>query len=186
MTLQLRRDTHEIWAAVPGYEGFYEASTHGRVRSVTRVIEQTSRWGAPMARTLQGCVLSEAGLSSGYKTLVLRRGGHARSVKLHVVIARTFLGPRPAGLHVAHRDGDKLNNALSSLRYATAKENADDKLIHGTAPLGEAVYCARLTADDVKKIRAERGTLLAITADRFGISPQHVCAIQLRRRWAHI
>lgn len=121
--------TIEIWKAVPGYEGQYEVSSEGRVRSLTRKIKQLSRWGKPIPRTIHGRMLRPGLSSSGYYTVAL---GRNNSRCLHDLVAEAFIGPRPAGQLVRHRDGNRANNTADNLEYGTYTENIQDSMRHGT------------------------------------------------------
>ena len=182
-------ETGEIWKPVPGYEGYCEASSFGRVRSLPRVIDIT-RNGHPAKCTVGGKVLA----------LTADRGKHAYGrlqVKLvgasgpktalaHRVVASAFLGECPAGMQVAHNDGDPTNNAIANLRYATPLENTADKHLHGTMLKGEAIGNAKLTAESVKAIRVLRreGRTATSIASQFGVSIAQVSRICNGTRWA--
>jgi DNA invertase Pin-like site-specific DNA recombinase len=92
---------------------------------------------------------------------------------------------------VAHNDGNPRNNHISNLRWATAKENLADRHIHGTAPIGEKNYKAKLSGMTDEKIRNIRQMLSnnvrqAEIARRFGIAQCTVSEIKHRRIWAHV
>lgn len=118
----------EVWKPCVGYEG-YEVSNLGRVRSPNQI-------------------LSSAPGSHGYLQVQLRRG-NVRTV--HSLVLEAFVGPRPAGKEVCHGDGDKMNCALSNLRWDFPKGNADDKRKHGTALEGG------------RKAAATRGRIIAMS-----------------------
>lgn len=62
-------------------------------------------------------------------------------MKIHRLVANSFLGPRPAGLDTLHIDGDKTNNAVTNLRYGTRSENELDKVRHGTHHHSAKTHC---------------------------------------------
>lgn len=176
-------EQREEWRAIPGHDG-YEVSDLGRVRSYRahggnrggRLIE-TPRMKATRRH------------STGYLTVVLQRGlGKSRPVAVHVLVAAAFLGPRPVGHQIAHKDGDKLNARLDNLRYATAIENAKDKVTHGTDPIGERNGNRRLTEPQVREIiaRYRAGELQRELALAFGISQSQVSNVVRRERWPHV
>lgn len=105
----------ETWAPIPGYEGRWEASTEGRIRSIPR-------------RRTKGGLLKLSVNKRGYLSVTL--GDHKHEV--HRLVALTFLGPRPPGLETRHVDGDPLNARASNLAYGTRSENVLDKRAHGT------------------------------------------------------
>lgn len=115
----------EEWRSVAGFEGAYEVSDLGRVRSVSRVVMRAN--GAP--QTVRGRVLKTPQGTDGYPCIRLGAQGVTR--KVHVMVAEAFLGPRPEGLQVCHRDGDRLNPRLQNLRYDTPSANMRDMVRHG-------------------------------------------------------
>ncbi len=118
----------ERWRPVVDWEGLYEVSDHGRVRSLYRVIMRSN--GRP--KTIPARILRPgiAGRSrdNGYPLVSLWRSGAGSSEHVHVLVARAFIGPRPAGLFVCHYDDVKTNNALSNLRYDTRAGNEADAI----------------------------------------------------------
>ena len=123
----------ERWLPVPDYEGFYEVSSLGRVRSLVRMTARGRR-GGRMKETPPG--------TCGYPVVSLWAHGTGRTVAVHVLIAAAFLGSRPAGMEVRHLDGDPSNCVLSNLAYGTHAENMRDMLAHGTARK-PGTHCSR-------------------------------------------
>lgn len=173
----------EEWRPVPGYEGLYEVSDLGRVRSVDRPAH--IRGGG--LRLIPGRVLRPAPHKGGYRVHHLYSAAGARKVfSAHALVASAFLGAAPPGLQVCHEDGDPANCRLDNLRYDTPTGNNADKERHGNKLHGEAHPTAKLTADQVKQIRALRGVEpQKVTAKRFGITFSNVSAIQLGKSWRY-
>lgn len=118
------------WAPVPGYEGLYEVSDHGNVRSLDRLTtgpsgKQRRRYGKPMKINLK---------PDHYPMVQLCKNGHVRGFSVHRLVAAAFLGvPDNADeLHVCHYDGNRQNNHVSNLRWDTPKANYQDMVRHGT------------------------------------------------------
>lgn len=110
----------EVWKPVPGYEGLYEASSHGRIRSIERFVYHR-RWGRFQKR--KSVILKPAVSSRGYYTVVFGINGTRKAYAVHRIIAETFL-PNPNNLPVVnHKDEDKTNNAVSNLEWCTQKYN---------------------------------------------------------------
>ncbi|TVS29787.1 NUMOD4 motif-containing HNH endonuclease [Corynebacterium sanguinis] len=120
--------TQEQWRPIPGYPS-YEASDKGNVRS-----KDHQSWNGVGWFTKKGRVLKKTINAHGrYVVTVKDESGKRQTLLVHIIVMLAFVGPRPAGMHIAHWDGDRLNNRLDNLRYATPKENSDDKLRHGTS-----------------------------------------------------
>tara|TARA_R110001632_G_scaffold22576_1_gene64765 strand:- start:494 stop:1120 length:627 start_codon:yes stop_codon:yes gene_type:complete len=108
----------ELWLPVPEFEGFYEASNFGRVRSLDRVV-QTSRKldGSYGSRTYGGREL--LGTATGWSgdRVNLHKEGRSQTFAIARIVAITFLGPCPPNHHVRHRDGDRLNDHVSNVYF---------------------------------------------------------------------
>ena len=121
-------DLSETWRPIPGYEGRYEASDLGRIRSF------------PTLRT-KGGVRSVHIDREGYPSLKLFLQGKSREQRVHKLVAAAFLGARPEGQEVLHKDGDRRNPALVNLMYGTRGENNLDQVRHGTHPFAFRTHC---------------------------------------------
>lgn len=114
--------TKETWKPIPGYEGLYEASSLGRVRSLDRVVR--GRGGC--ARRISGKVLTPQLNEKGYWTLVLWKNNKLKTWKISRVVALAF-GVITADQEVDHEDRDKAHNAVSNLRASTRAGNVRNR-----------------------------------------------------------
>ena len=122
--------TPEEWKPVVGWEGLYEVSSHGRVRSLDRVVVRSN--GHP--QTVKGCLLGQSERRSGHKSLHLSRGGKARGYLVHRLVAEAFSGTPPVGkFYVLHSNGVPGDNQASNLRWGDQKDNMADAVRHGTS-----------------------------------------------------
>jgi hypothetical protein len=170
----------ERWRSVIGYEGLYEVSDLGRVRSLDHVVIR--RNGYP--QTIRGRI-KKTPLVAGYPSLVLHDRGTRSTLYVHHLVVGAFIGPRPPGKEVAHWDGDETNVTLSNLRYATPIENDADKIRHGTRTEGSRNGQARLTDQQVREIRRRSalGERRCDLAEEFGISAVNITNIVHGRIW---
>lgn len=146
---------NEIWRAVPDWEGFYEVSSLGQVRSISRIQLQRNRWGLNPTK-VTGKILAGKIDRDGYRKVSLCRSGEEARRFVHTLVLEAFIGPRPSPLHQArHYDGKPNNNTLANLSWATPKENQGDRLRHGTHMRGEQHYDAKLTVDIIKQASLE-------------------------------
>lgn len=119
----------EEWRPVVGFEGLYEVSDHGRVRSLGRVITDKRGWNYRRRPRL----LSPGRLKSGHLCVRLYAiDGTARTYRVHELVLVSFVCPRPDGLEACHYDGDPANNHRSNLRWDTRSANIFDQVRHGT------------------------------------------------------
>lgn len=120
----------EEWKPVVGFEGKYEVSDLGRVRSLNRDIYQPRfPGGKPHRQTRKGQILRPGRMPQGHQSVVLTRKGGSFCV--HALVLAAFVGPRPSGMDVRHLDGNPANNTLGNLAYGTRSENCADAVRHG-------------------------------------------------------
>ncbi|ACI12645.1 HNH endonuclease [Mycobacterium phage Ramsey] len=127
--------THEEWRPVVGFEGLYEVSNLGRVRS----LDHFARGRSGSKRLIRGRVLRPAPRTSGHLTVALGRNGGSKDV--HTLVATAFIGPRPEGMECCHQDGDPTNNRVENLRWDTRSANRLDSVRHGTHQAVKKTHC---------------------------------------------
>lgn len=132
---------YEDWRPVEGYETKYEVSNFGKVRSLDRVIISSAGWSAFKA----GVELKPLDNGNGYLSVVLWEDNSQDRRYIHRLVIEAFVGKAPGPEYqVAHWDGDRSNNRVNNLRWATPKENAVDKARHGTDGSGKLkIECKR-------------------------------------------
>lgn len=115
--------THlEKWLPIPEFEGRYEVSDQGRIRS-----QLTDKILTPHFRR--------------YSVVDLRRDGRYFKRYVHHLVAIAFIGPRPTGMLVRHRDDDRRNNSAANLVYGTQSQNMFDAVANGVHPTGSKTHC---------------------------------------------
>ena len=125
--------TLEQWAAVVGWEGLYEVSDFGRVRSLRRWTPAGMRGG----RILKPRRLPK----TGYLRVSLCKNGERHDAYIHQLVLQAFVGPCPAGQEVRHLDGNPARNVRSNLCWGTKSENGYDKVRHGTHHHSRKTHC---------------------------------------------
>jgi hypothetical protein len=160
------RSEPEEWRPVVGYEGLYDVSSHGRVRSWTLRGHGTALAKTPLIKAPQ-----PGGLKGQYRTVRLARRGEPMVTRyIHRLVARAFLGPCPDGHEAAHDDGVGDHNWSGNLAWKTKKANHADKHRHGTAQIGERGNSAKL-----KDAQAQ-----------YGVGSGTVRCIRRGKTWSHI
>lgn len=128
----------EMWRPIVGYEGYYEVSSHGRIRSLARTVVRKNGVTQQVSEKLMSTPLT-----NGYPSTSLTKGGKRRTVLVHIVMAEAFLGPRPEGQVVRHDDDVKTNNVLSNLLYGTEGQNRHDAVRNGRNHNANKTECMR-------------------------------------------
>lgn len=126
----------EEWRPVPGYEGRYEVSDQGRVRSLDRWIAR--RGGLAGYSFVRGQVLRPKVDSLGRHSVGL---GRSKTVRVPTLVLLAFVGPKPPGYECCHGDGDPSHNWLGNLRWDTHSENMNDKVRHGRCVKRQRSQC---------------------------------------------
>lgn len=109
----------EIWKPVAGFEGLYEVSNTGHVRSVTRDRD----CGITGVHHYEGRELTLSQDAYGYLQCVLSDRGRIKKAKVHRLVAYAFIPQIEGKEHVNHIDGDKQNNNVENLEWCTIAEN---------------------------------------------------------------
>lgn len=156
----------EVWRPIPGSDGRYEASSEGQIRRVG---------GRPRAAYR---------MPNGYCTVKIPIDGNLRNVAIHQLVAAAFLGPRPPGCEVNHRNGLKDDNRAGNLEYMTHLEN----MRHARRTLGRSIGRVKLTPDRVRAIRRgiAAGGSYRNVARRHGVSASVIVDIVKGRAWTHV
>lgn len=162
----MKKDTtyypDEIWKDVPTYEGIYQASSFGRIRSL-RVMKPSISKG------------------TGYLAVGLSNGkGKAKTRHVHALVALAFLGPRPEGKQVNHIDEDKTNARPENLEYKTPREN----VLHSLRPSSIGDRRLAIQEKDFPKVEGwyfEEGLSISEIARRLKVNRKTVRS--LMERW---
>lgn len=170
------------WAQASLWEGRYEVSEDGQVRSLERYAP--SRWNS--VRRVPPCILTQRLSNSGYLYVNLSRSNKTTNVFVHTLVLEAFAGTRPPGMEACHNDGNRLNNSIHNLRWATHAENQADQKMHGTALMGARNPQARLNYEAVSDIRsryAAGGVLQRELAAEFGVDQATIGRVVRGELW---
>lgn len=138
----------EIWKDVKGWEGFYQISNFGRIKSLSRTRPHMGGMYVIPEKIIK--------LNKGHKPkhTTLYNNGKIRTVTIHRLVMETFVGPCPEHMECCHDDGNVSNNRLDNLRWDTAVNNQSDRLRHGTDCRGEKNPNVVLTLKQVNKAKS--------------------------------
>ena len=113
----------EIWKDIEGYEGIYQVSNLGRVRSLDRVLPKVSKFGKIIMFPYKGKFLADIFDEDGYKQVSLCFNGVQKEFKIHRLVAMTFLDKVDGKLFVNHKNCIKIDNSVENLEWCTQAEN---------------------------------------------------------------
>ena len=191
--------TDEIWKSVKGYEGLYEVSNKGRVRSLDRT--KVRRQGSVICEVPQkGRVLRQmsVGTKRNYLKVTLTQRKTVdeprkqKAFYVHRLVAEAYI-PNPEGkTDVNHIDGNPHNNNVANLEWNTRKENVNHALKIGLSKMyGSNHPLSKLTEEDVREIRkmyskGEKGKGYIAIAKIYGVSQKTIEKIVKGKTWKRI
>lgn len=179
--------TVEVWKSVVGFEGYYQVSNLGQVRSVDRVVKHK---GVPNRQNqLKGQEL-KLKLSQGYHRVGLRKNSEKqRMYPVHRLVATAFIENAENKPVVNHIDGIKLHNNVENLEWATVKENTIHAFDTGLriGPRGVKQGHAKLSPDLICKAKALRdaGNSYSCIGKLTGVSTSTIYNALVGKTWKY-
>lgn len=153
-------EIREIWADVKGFEGFYQISDQGQLRSL--------RTGKVMSSRSIG--------TKGYVQTTLRREGKSTGITVHRLVAKAFVDGFEPGKEVNHKNGCKTDNRAENLEWVTSSENK----LHGCYVLGQKIKA--VTAIGVDGSRREYRSVSEAARDGFHYPIIYLCLKKPHRK----
>lgn len=167
--------SEEIWKDIPGYEGKYQASNQGRVKSLSRVICGANQFGRFEWLSKEKILRPGTRSILGYQMVVLNNP--RKTFAVHHLVMMSFVGARN-NQYVLHANGNPTDNRLINLRYGSQSENVIDVYHQGKA-------WKKFTIDDVYDIRFELlcGFSCSSIAKKYGVGHQAISKIKNGERF---
>ncbi len=174
----------EAWKPVVGYEGLYEVSDQGRVRSLDRVV-LVRRRDKVHSKPLRGRVLRPASKDGEYLCVNLCKDCRTKTFAVHALVLTAFNGIKPEGRECCHWNGNPADNRLENLRWDTPKANGEDRARLGRYR-GESRVNAKLNEEKVLAVKQSlsSGISQRRIAQQFGVSRSAIQSIAENRSWA--
>lgn len=162
----------EVWKDIPGFEGAYQASTLGRVRSVERRVEVKGKT-ATYTRSVAEKILKPGRKKDGHLSVCLKR---YVSYQVHTLVMLTFVGPQPPKQDIRHLNGNPADNRLENLAYGSRTQNILDVYTTGRP-------WRTLTTEQVYEIRErlKNGEKLKPIAEDYSVQISCISAIRTGR-----
>jgi len=166
------------WRAIPDWEGRYEVSDTGQVRSVDRRVRDARGYDVFM----RGQPIKSR-LVRGYPQVNLMRPGKTWSAKVHTLVLLAFVGQRPDGHEARHLNGDRTDNRLENLRWGTREENDADRVKHNSLK-GTNNARVKLTAFQAFMLRESSSEITnGELARNFGVTSGTISCIRRGINW---
>ena len=156
---------------IVGYEGLYTISETGVVTNARTGLERKAIHKA-----------------DGYMIVQLWKENRSKVLRIHRLVAETFLGPVPPGMEVNHKDGDKGHNSRENLEYVTRSQNMKHAMDRGFYPIGEHHPAAKLSPEDVISVRERfaSGERCPEIAKSLGVSNGAIHQILKQQSWKRL
>lgn len=181
----------EEWRPCLGFEGYYEVSNLGRVRSVDHyTTPKTDTIGRKHPkRLMKGKIISQRDHAFGYKVVTLSKDNQVFTRTVHKLVAEAFLGVREnEEIVVRHLNSDPTDNRLENLQYGTQLENMQDAISADTMEFGERRYNAKFDNKTIKKIKEDLilGASPTDIFNKYGMKQSQVGKMLAGRAWRRV
>lgn len=150
----MNRMSEEIWKDIEGYEGYYQISNIGRVKSLSRLITKNLGLKGIM-KFYSKEKIKTAFISRGYVRVALCKNGIPKKQSIHRLIAKAFIPKVDGKEFVNHIDSNRSNNSISNLEWCTSSENNSHAYKYGNNNIGEKHGRSKFSDEIVNKIRSE-------------------------------
>lgn len=178
----------EIWKDINGYNGMYQVSNLGRVKSLDRKRYCGHKNSEP--QLIKGRILKQRYDRAGYIRVKLSKNSTSKLVTLHRLLAVNFIDNPYNKPNVNHIDGDKSNNSLDNLEWCTQKENVQHSFKTGLskARKGEKNNLSKLKENDIKEIRKLHRQKMTQTeiSKMFNVSIANISEIVNYKTWKEV
>jgi hypothetical protein len=176
----------EIWKDIIGYEGLYQVSSLGRVKSLNGFLE--TKKGVIKPRKER--ILCQSTKKNGYKTIMFSLMSKQKRYYIHRLVAIAFIPNKENKLQVNHINGIKDDNCIENLEWCTFFENTKHAMDNNLIKKGEQAYCSKLTEKKVLAIRRlykiNPNFHKTNVAKKLGVRDATIHKIINNTRWKHL
>lgn len=176
------RISEEEWKDIEGYEGLYQISNLGKVKSLEK------KWYLPRGGWFiraERLKTTQSSNRNGRNIVLLFKDSKHKNFRISVLVLEHFHSKRPIGMECCHKDGNDKNDIISNLKWGTHKENMEDMVKHGRSQKGEKCKLSKLKEHQVIEIRQllSRGISQQIIAKNYGVTASNISRINTREQW---
>ena len=166
----------EVWKDVIGYEGLYQVSNFGNVKSLGNEFSRKER------------LLKLSPQSKGYLTVVLQKNATRKMILVHRLVSEHFIDNPEYKLQVNHLNGDKTDNVIENLEWVSHRENLDHAIKNNLTLKGEENRNSKLKDVDVIKIHSmlQNGITTKELSETYNVSYSTIDGIRTNRYWKHL
>ena len=180
------------WKDIPGYEGYYQVSDLGQVKSLAREIKYSD---GRTIKTKEKLLKPRLGAwkvnEVRYYSVVLNKNGNAKQMRIHRLVAMLFCENDNPEINIVvnHIDNNPLNNVYTNLQWTTVIKNNEHRHKQGRSrgPKGESNRNSSLTKDDVIEIRrllSEGKLSQQKISEMYGVGQTAISRIKLKQSWS--
>ena len=170
----------EIWKDIKKYEGIYQVSNLGRIKSLERKVRHREGFKLVKAKFLSLCYDKDK-----YLVIGLWKNGIRINYKVHRLVASEFILNDKNKPSINHKDCNKNNNLVDNLEWVTPKENKIHAKFMGLLPVGESNGASKLNRKDIINIRNDKRNNILISKD-YDVTPKNIWYIKANKTWSHI
>lgn len=170
------KPSREVWKDIIGYEGLYQVSNLGNVKSLGNSFSRKERF------------LKLSPQSKGYLTVVLQKNATRKMVLVHRLVAEHFIDNTESKLQVNHINSDKTDNRVENLEWVSYRENLDHAINNNLTLKGEKNKNSKLKDNDVIEIHSllQKGTTTKELSEFYKVSYSTIDSIRTNRYWKHL
>jgi len=180
----IMKNQEEIWKDIAGFEGYYQVSNLGRVKSLSRELNVKNG-----IRKTKERIIANTNNGTGYLICSLSKKNKRKSILTHRLVATAFIENFDILKEVNHKDGNKKNNSLCNLEWVTRQENInhswDNKL---TNCIGETHHSSKLNNSLVLELRSDYSSgnyKIQQLANKYNLHHETVRNVISRKTWNH-
>jgi hypothetical protein len=174
----------EIWKDVVGYEGYYQVSNFGRIKSVDRIVNHISG-----RKRVKGLIMTPKNAGCGYLKVDLSKNNKYKAEYVHRLVLKHFKGEDKLKPEVNHKNGNKTDNRLDNLEWVDSSENKNHAILTGLRKIQMGQYASASKISDIDAYMIKYNLDFIVNkkvAEIYNIDVQIVRSIRANRTWKHI